>query len=470
MALVIRILSGARAGQRDRFEKPKVAVGRHESADLRFDPERDIDVSGRHAEFRVSGSTYVLHDNASTNGTFVNGERVQGSIPLKDMDRVQFGAKGPEVEVRISEVPAMRPSGTMAGRPSGPVNARPSGPVRARPSGPVGKRTTEERVAIAVKEHTRGLKRFLVAAAIVIAAGVGGAYYVGQQASQQQVEQLRQQLERSDRQIGIIQSGIPGDTALMNGAQRQIQLLRDRLPAAQNDAERDTIQADIAHLERQLADMIRMDLPAINARNAPAVAVLVSEIGGTSFAGSAFAIAESGLMLTNRHNVSDANGQGATRIVVKFRDTREWLPASVVKVSSDPDVDLALIRVEVSGRTFPVVAGIQRDDRGAGEGASLATIGFPFGYETAQEGEGNEFLAKTTLNGGTVSKRTSTVLQLDTFAGHGSSGSPVFNARGLVVGVIYGGQREAAGRIVYAVPPDKLAAFIPPELGSVIKD
>lgn len=453
MTLVIRILSGARAGQRERFEKPSVLVGRHESSDLRFDPQADIDVSGRHAEFRVGKRTYVLHDHNSTNGTYVNGERVSGSIELKDKDRVQFGGNGPEIEVRISDVPATRVSGALPARPSGPIKSR----------------TTEERVALAVKEHTKGLRRFLVAAVVVIAAGVGVAYYVGQQSSRDQVQQLRQQLEQSGRQIGIIQSGMPGDTALANGLQRQLETLRTRLQGARSDAERDTIQGDIAQLERQLAGMNRMDLPAINARNAPAVAVLVSEIDGTSYAGSAFAITEAGLMLTNRHNVRDPNGLSASRLVVKFRDTREWLPASVVKVSDDPDVDLALIQVDVE-RSFPVVAGIQRGDAAAGEGAALATIGFPFGYETAQEGEGNDFLAKTTLNGGTVSKRTTTVLQMDTFAGHGSSGSPVFNARGLVVGVIYGGQPEAAGRIVYAVPPDRVAAFIPDSLARIVKD
>jgi len=86
------------------------------------------------------------------------------------------------------------------------------------------------------------------------------------------------------------------------------------------------------------------------------------------------------------------------------------------------------------------------------------------------EGAGNDLMAKATLNPGTVSKKTSTVLQLDSYATHGSSGSPVFNARGLVVGLIYGGAREAGGKIVYAVPPERIAAFIPATLKSIVKD
>jgi hypothetical protein len=46
----------------------------------------------------------------------------------------------------------------------------------------------------------------------------------------------------------------------------------------------------------------------------------------------------------------------------------------------------------------------------------------------------------------------------------------VFSTRGIVVGVVYGGAPEGGGRIVYAVPPDRIAAFIPDEYKSVLKD
>jgi hypothetical protein len=61
-------------------------------------------------------------------------------------------------------------------------------------------------------------------------------------------------------------------------------------------------------------------------------------------------------------------------------------------------------------------------------------------------------------------------LQIDSYAAHGSSGSPVFSTRGVVVGVVYGGAPEGGGRIVYAVPPDRIAAFIPAEYRSIVKE
>ena len=442
MPLDIRILTGARAGQSERFDKPTVVVGRASQTDLRFDAQKDLDVSGRHAEIRgTGGGGYELHDSGSTNGTFVNGVKITGSAKLKAGDHVKFGTDGPEVEVQF----------------------RMTGAVKAASS-------TEERVAIAVKHQTAGLRRMLFAGFGLIVVGLATAYWIGQRAASQQVAKLTQQLQANDASIRAIQNGIPGDTALANELQRRVTALRTRLGDATNDAERDGISKEIGEIEGKLAALTRLDLASINSRNAPAVAILVSMIGGKPFAGTAFAITPQGVLLTNRHNVRSENGKDTTtKLAIKFRDTNKWLRAHLVRISEDSNADLALIQMDDAG-PYPVITGIHSRDDDAQEGASVALIGFPFGYATAQEGEGNDFIAKTTLNGGTVSKRTTAVLQIDSFAGHGSSGSPVLSAHGAVVGVVWGGQAEAGGRIVYAVPPDKIAAFLGPEYKSLIKD
>lgn len=435
MALELRIISGARAGQVLHFDKPQVTIGRHAAADVRFDAQKDLDVSGRHAEVRFTDQRYWLHDAGSTNGTFVNGERISGPRPLSSGDRVMFGAKGPEVEVRLHR----------------------------------GARNTEERIAIAVKKETAGLQRILAAGAGVLALGLAAAFLIGQRFSGERDEELRRLLTRNDSLSAVMQSGMSGtDTALVNALQRRNQGLRAALASAGTDAERDSLRRAIEGNDRQLRRMAQMDLPSIYRRNAPAVAVLVAELGGRSYAGTGFAISSDGVLLTNRHNVRAANGELASRIAVKFVDTREWRPASVLKVSDEPDDDLALIKLDDPG-PYPTVAGVSAD-ADATEGVSVVTIGFPLGYDTPQEGAGNDFMAKSTLNPGTVSKRTSTVLQIDSYAAHGSSGSPVFNTQGHVVGVVYGGAAEAGGRIVFAVPPDRVAAFIPPALRAIVKD
>jgi S1-C subfamily serine protease len=76
---------------------------------------------------------------------------------------------------------------------------------------------------------------------------------------------------------------------------------------------------------------------------------------------------------------------------------------------------------------------------------------------------------RSTLSIATVSKVLAETLQLDAYAAEGSSGSAVFDARGFVVGVLYGGQTESHGRIVYAVPGERLVAQMPAEGAAIVK-
>jgi len=54
-------------------------------------PLNDANVSRRHAEFRAAGRNFVIADLGSTNGTKVNGTRVQGEQVLRDGDIISFG-------------------------------------------------------------------------------------------------------------------------------------------------------------------------------------------------------------------------------------------------------------------------------------------------------------------------------------------------------------------------------------------
>lgn len=459
MALEIRILGGARAGQREVFEKSVIAVGRHPLSDLRFDPEQDLDVSTRHAEIRGLDGRYVIHDNTSTNGTFVNGERVLPDRELHDGDRIAFGEHGPQVEIRIV---AAAPVATRAAPPS-PPRAAPAAAVTPTP-----RRSTTERIAIAVQEQTTRLTRMLLAVVVVAGAGVGIAFWMGHRAAAAQVRQLQQMLAQNESASAALTSRLSAvaDTNFSRAVERRSDSLRARIARAPSGAP-DALDSLRAALRSQHA-VVTMDVPAINTRNSPAVALLYSKIGETTYAGTAFAVTTSGLLVTNRHNVQDADGAKATRLAVTFRDTKDVLPAHVVMVSADPTVDLALVQVDRPG-PFPVVGGINGRAGAAPEGAPVLTIGFPLATDLPMEGTGADMVAKTTLDPGTVSKRLSTLLQIDAYAAHGSSGSPVFNAQGDVVGVVYGGPPEGNGRIVYAVPGDKLAAFLPPVARAILK-
>ncbi len=82
------VLTGTQAGQLAVVEPAGLVLGRAADADLVVE---DPSVSGHHARVvRASQGGYRVEDLRSTNGTFVNGRRVDAT-PLKTSDRLQLG-------------------------------------------------------------------------------------------------------------------------------------------------------------------------------------------------------------------------------------------------------------------------------------------------------------------------------------------------------------------------------------------
>lgn len=73
------------------------AVGRE--AGLSVSCVGESSVSRHHATLTVSGSEITVSDEGSTNGTYVNGQKVSGPVNLRQGDVVQFGAAQFTVEV-----------------------------------------------------------------------------------------------------------------------------------------------------------------------------------------------------------------------------------------------------------------------------------------------------------------------------------------------------------------------------------
>ncbi len=80
----------------DLLEVFRVAIGRHESNDLSFNSRN---VSNYHAEILNEDDALVLHDLGSTNGSYVNEERVKRR-KLNHGDRVRIGNN--EITVRLT--------------------------------------------------------------------------------------------------------------------------------------------------------------------------------------------------------------------------------------------------------------------------------------------------------------------------------------------------------------------------------
>lgn len=192
--------------------------------------------------------------------------------------------------------------------------------------------------------------------------------------------------------------------------------------------------------------------PAIQRANEDAVVLVETDIPGscTACEGTGFSISPEGLIVTNRHVVVQKRVP-ARFVRVKFANTRQWLRARVLRVWPDATVDVALLQVEPKDR-YPTVVGLSQSGADLPVGSAVMTMGFPLGTGLRMEGSGASASARTTVTMGAIAKLLPDVIQIDAFADHGSSGSPVFDRHGHAVGVVSGGARDDVRRIVYVVP------------------
>jgi S1-C subfamily serine protease/pSer/pThr/pTyr-binding forkhead associated (FHA) protein len=452
MPIELRILTGARGGHIERFEKRVIALGRHLQADLRFDPSTDLDVSAHHAEIvKGTDNSYRVRDNGSTNGTFVNGLRITGEEPLADGDVIWLGAEGPQVQVHMVAAAVATELDTLV-RP---------GPSRA---------STSERVRVAVRRETATMRRLFAAALVLLVAGVSAAYWLGHRDSRSQVAELMQLLAQGDSTSALLQARLnaAGDTTYASALRDQHAELAARVRsagAATTQSQIDSLRDELRRRQVIQQGIALLDLSAISTQNDAAIAFIVTELDGKPYGATAFGITPNGLLVTNRHNVrSPITGRPSTRLGVKYANTGVLLHAHVVEVAADSAADLALIQVDEPG-SYPAVAGIARSLDSVHAGSPIVSIGFPHALDLPMEGN----VVKTSLTAGTVSKILPDLLQVDAYASHGSSGSPIFDARGLVVGVVYGGEAASQGRLTYAVPSSKLALLIARHASAILR-
>ena len=107
----------------------QLTVGRDSTNDVVIN---DAEISRRHARLTFQGGKYILEDLGSTNGTFVNGQRLAGPRVLKAGEVVSFG----EQIVLVYEASTFDPAATIASPRAAAVPSA-SRPIPAPPPAPV---------------------------------------------------------------------------------------------------------------------------------------------------------------------------------------------------------------------------------------------------------------------------------------------------------------------------------------------
>src|SRR5450830_1279492 len=134
--------------------------------------------------------------------------------------------------------------------------------------------------------------------------------------------------------------------------------------------------------------------------------------------GSGFIISSDGLILTNAHVVREAK-----EVMVKLSDRREF---KAKMLGADNATDIAVLRVDA--KNLPVVR--MGDAQQLQVGDPVLAVGSPFGFEqTATQGivsaKGRSLPGDSAVP----------FIQTDAAVNPGSSGGPLFDASGAVVGI-----------------------------------
>lgn len=162
--------------------------------------------------------------------------------------------------------------------------------------------------------------------------------------------------------------------------------------------------------------------------------------------GSGFIIDSKGHIVTNNHVVD-----GASRIEVTLNDGEKY-EAKVI--GRDAKTDLALIKIDTTSSLPHVTFG---DSRGARVGDWVLAVGNPFGLGGS-------------VNAGIISARGRDInsgpyddyIQIDAPINRGNSGGPLFDARGVVIGVNTAIFSPSGGNIGigFAIPAETAAEIV----------
>lgn len=149
MKLSLVVASGVHEGKPIPITTPQFVIGRDEQCQLR--PASPA-ISKRHCALMVRGGQVFVRDFGSTNGTFVNGQLVEGEVELFDQDLLKVGPLEFRVGMEVSTVMS-KPAGAGPKPAAAKVAAA---PARTAAEKPTATATEDDAVAIGAPAEPTG--------------------------------------------------------------------------------------------------------------------------------------------------------------------------------------------------------------------------------------------------------------------------------------------------------------------------
>jgi len=418
--------SGADAGKRVQVQGGRFTVGREGAVNLVV---RDPKVSRNHAYFQDLGNgTVALYDMGSSNGTFVNGQRItERGVTLSGTEQIQFGDT--VMQASMNGGPAAgAPPATAAAPPTPAYNAptAPQPPVPqaqsqqpAQPAAP-----TPSPIAAAPPARTQSAIQRII---------------------------IQRQLTRATR-IGII-AIILLLVAIAVGAFAV-------LSGGGDDGEPTT--AEVVEDVTPLTTFIASESAAGRSR-------------GTGWIYDA----QNGYVVTNAHVVAGAGNQYRVGVTLEG-GKQELRPAQLVGCRLSEDEAVLKVENAAGLRQFKIA-----DQSALKRGEDVVAVGYPeigAGFETVElvGTTGVVSVPKTTFPSIPVDEGISVgpyqnVVQTDAAINPGNSGGPLVNHKDELVGMNSAGrQQNEAGTALqgqnYAIGTDRIKEIVPELISSRSND
>ena len=148
----------------------------------------------------------------------------------------------------------------------------------------------------------------------------------------------------------------------------------------------------------------------------------------------------------------------ARRIVVRFSDSDQAFPGHVTAVHSEWDI--AALRVSNVLGAVPTVGAFNARADTIAPGTPVALIGFPLAGEPDPDNAGARRVARPVVSAGLVTSNDASAIEVQGLGAAGGSGSPIIDAAGEVIAVLYGGRTDAGVQLLVAVPAGAVLRFL----------
>ncbi|HUZ17714.1 MAG TPA: FHA domain-containing protein [Spirochaetia bacterium] len=429
-------------------EGPIVRIGRSPECELRLSGDAHQTVSWEHAKIELRPGAAFVTDLGSSNGTYVNGQKIVARTLLREDDILSLGQSGPELTVVDIETTKANAAGSVGAHGTALVPAASSGGG----SSAGGILTVPQGTAIAVGSKPASTTRLML---VTMQQRSRMTWFLATASAITAVSVILLLVHFQSRRVGRVSTTIAAHEQVIQETGKDIITVKD---------ETKKLRGKVEEARKKINAISEADAANIHRKFAKAVYLVAFRVrgGGVQPMGTAFAISPLGVFATNAHVAQPVQMLLANRtnvLLISQGGVKQLRVASVEchPLYEDSDnvgyktPDVAILRATLpggQGLDSVVQLANEKELRELQIGSALCYIGFPqYQSEYASLDEVNARIYQGRLNRLLTMEEkrgefaNQHLIEHDMYSWSGASGSPIFNAKGKVVAVHFASNR-----------------------------